>query len=312
MDKFKYKLFFERLQKIYSENDYDLVLEGFNSERVTSFRVNTLKSDCGEIENFLGENKIEYERVDFLDWVYVLDKKDEFFLKGSRIFYDGKIYVQWIASMIPALVLRPVSGEKILDVTAAPWSKTTQICAMMKNIWEITACEQNQIRFDKLAYNIKLQWCEIIKPIKSDANKLKDNIPNWYFDKILFDAPCSAEWRINLKNEKTYWFWSQDNILKKQKVQLEILENIIPLLKKWWTLLYSTCTLAPEENEEVIDYICEKYWFEIKQISLNFEFRRPWINEFGSKKYNKEISNTLRILPSDISEGFYVAKLLKK
>ncbi|MDD2487357.1 MAG: RsmB/NOP family class I SAM-dependent RNA methyltransferase [Candidatus Gracilibacteria bacterium] len=306
------KTFYERIGKIYGNDDIKIVLKGFDSERVTSFRVNTLKSDKNEIEAFMDENKISFKTLDFLKGAYIIDKSNEFFLKGSKMFYDGKIYVQGIASLIPGMILDPRSGEKILDVTAAPGSKTTQMCALMDNRGEIAACEQNQIRFDKLAYNIKLQGCNIIKMLKMDANKLKDKIPGLYFDKILFDAPCSAEGRINLKNEKSYGFWSVENISKKQKIQLEIFENIIPLLKVGGQLVYSTCTLAPEENEEIIDMVCRKYGFEIMDIDLNFEFARPGIKEFSGNEYCDDISKTVRILPTSVCEGFYVANLRKK
>jgi len=303
--------FFERLNKIYSQNDVKIAMEWFNGERITSFRVNTIKSNNEEIEEFLNLNNIEFKKNDFLENTYILDKKDEFFIKGSPIFYDGKIYLQWIASLIPATILNPISGDKVLDVTASPGSKTTQICAMMKNKWEIIACEKNQIRFDKLNYNLNIQWCNIAESIKMDSINLKDKFKNWYFNKILFDAPCSAEGRINLKNEKSYGFWTEKNILDKQKLQLDIFESIVPLLASGWEIVYSTCTLAPEENEEVVNIICEKYSLVIEEISLDFEYTRNWLTEFNSKKYSKDLSKTLRILPSKISEGFFIAKLRK-
>ncbi|HBY74329.1 TPA: hypothetical protein DEG21_00095 [Patescibacteria group bacterium] len=75
--------------------------------------------------------------------------------------------------------------------------------------------------------------------------------------------------------------------------------------------MYSTCTIAPEENEEVINTICEKYGLAIEEISLDFEFTRPGLTEFNGKKYSEEMKKTLRILPSKISEGFFIAKLRK-
>lgn len=303
--------FFERLNKIYPQVDTEITMEWLNCERITSFRVNTIKSNNKEIEEFLSSNKIEFKKIDFMENAYILDKKDEFFIKWSKIFYDGKIYLQGIASLIPAIILNPISGDKVLDVTASPGSKTTQICAMMWNKWEIIAVEKNQIRFDKLNYNLNIQWCNIAESIKMDSLNLKDKFKNWYFNKILFDAPCSAEWRINLSNEKSYWFWTEKNILDKQKLQLEIFESIIPLLASNWEIVYSTCTIAPEENEEVINTICEKYNLEIEEISINFENIRPGLTEFNGKKYSKDLEKTLRILPSKISEGFFIAKLRK-
>ncbi len=304
--------FIKKLEEIYNLEDLKLVLNWFKFKRITSLRVNTLKSNPKEIEDFFKENNIDFEKINFLQNTYTIDKKHEYFLKWSRIFYDGKIYIQWITSQIPVTLLELQKWDKVLDITAAPWSKTTQISAILENSWEIIACEQNQIRFDKLNYNIKLQWCTNVKAIKTDANKIKNLFKNETFDKIIFDAPCSAEWRIDLNNEKTYWFWSEKNILNKQKIQKEIIDNTINLLKKWWIFIYSTCTLVPEENEEIIDYILDKYKnFKVEEICINFEFARKGMTEFNSKKFNKEISKTIRILPSKINEGFFICKLIK-
>lgn len=87
----------------------------------------------------------------------MFDREYEYAIKGTRAFYDGKIYLQSIASMLPVFVLEPESGETILDVCAAPGSKTTQIAMTMENKGRIYAIEQNQIRYDKLLHNCQLQ-----------------------------------------------------------------------------------------------------------------------------------------------------------
>jgi len=306
------KEFFDRLEMIYWKEDYEKIIKWLDWNRKTSFRINTLKSDKTEIETFLDANNIDFEISAISPIAYIIDRKYEYLLKWSDIFYSGKIYVQWLASMIPPIVLEPQKWEKILDVTAAPGSKTTQIAAIMNNSWTVDAIEQNQIRFDKLNYNIKLQWVTNTKTHKIDAKHLWLNFPNNYFDKILLDAPCSAEWRINLNEEKSFWFWNIENIAKKQTLQLELLSSVIPLLKKWWMLIYSTCTLAPEENEEVINKIVNKYDdLEIWDINLEIPDSKSWITEFGLNRYNKNVTKTLRILPSSYSEWFFVAKIIK-
>ncbi|EKE27537.1 MAG: tRNA/rRNA cytosine-C5-methylase [uncultured bacterium (gcode 4)] len=303
----------ERLKKIYTEKDYQDILAWFDAERITSFRINTLLSDKKEVEDYLNENEISFRISDFSEITYIIDKKHEFALKWSRLFYSGKIYVQGIASQIPALVLAPEKWDIILDVTAAPWSKTTQIAAMTKNSCRIVAAEKNQIRFDKLNYNLKLQWVTCTQTVKIDALDLDKNFEPWTFDRILLDAPCSAEWRINTSNEKTFWFWTLDNIAKKQELQLSLLEHVIPLLKKWGTIVYSTCTLAPEENEEVVDTILKKHFnISLSEIDIALPKTIKWITEFGSKKYSKDMNKTIRINPSALSEGFFVAKLIKE
>lgn len=307
------RMFFERLEKIYSKKDYENILEAISRPRnIVSFRVNNLKSNSKEIEEFLSKNSIEFKKIEELNSAYIVDKKHDYFLKWSEIFYSGKIYIQSLSSMIPVIVLEPKEGELILDMTAAPWSKTTQIADIINNTWEIVGIENNQIRFDKLNYNIKLQWATNITTYKVDANKIDAIFTKEHFDKILLDVPCSAEWRINLLNEKTYWFWSLNNIKEKQQLQIKLLEKAVSLLKPNWTIVYSTCTLTPEENEEVISNIVEKCPnIKVDNIEFKITWTTTWIQEFRWKIYCKNIDRTLRIIPSNLNEWFFIAKLRK-
>lgn len=307
------KIFYDRLKLIYSSEENDEIIKAISQSRnITTFRINYLKSNKKEVESFLQNNSINFENLKNFENIYIVDKKHEYFLKWSEIFYSGKIYIQGISSMLPAIVLNPKQWEKILDMTAAPGSKTTQIAMMINNSWEIIAIEQNQIRFDKLNYNIKLQWVTCVETIKSDANKLVEKLDKNSFDEILLDAPCSAEGRINLENEKTYWFWSLENIKKKQAEQLKLLQIAVNLVKKWGEIVYSTCTLAPEENEEVIDKILQSN-SDIKLIDfeLNLDWIKNWIEQFWEKTFSKDIKKTKRILPTNLNEWFYIAKLKK-
>lgn len=307
------KLFYSRLEQIYPKDICVKILEAISKPRsIVSFRINHIKSNPREIDEFLIKNSIDFKKIKDLNDAYAIDKKHDYFLKWSEIFYSGKIYIQSLSSMIPAIILEPNEWEKILDVTAAPWSKTTQIADIMKNSWEIFGIEQNQIRFDKLNYNIKLQWVINTTTYKTDANKIGALFKKEYFDKILLDAPCSAEWRIDLSNEKTFSFWNIENIKKKKVLQIQLIETVIPLLKNKWILVYSTCTMAPEENEEVISYILEKYpEIKLEKIELKINWLINWIREFSWNKYFGDTDKTLRIIPTNINEWFFVAKLKK-
>ena len=110
-------------------------------------------------------------------------------------------------------------GVKILDVTAAPGSKTSQISALLSNSGEVVACEKHQIRFDKLMHNLKLQGATNVTALKMDANELSKKFGQEYFDAILLDAPCSAEGRIYEPNEKSYGFWTLENITRNSTAQ---------------------------------------------------------------------------------------------
>lgn len=256
----------------------------------------------------------------------MFDREYEYLIKWTRAFYEGKIYLQSIASMLPVLVMQPNEWEIILDVCAAPWSKTTQLAMVMENKWRIFAIEQNQIRYEKLLHNCKLQWATIVEWIKMDARHwlgdgqgsvvVIDDSENIEFDRILLDAPCSAEGRIFLENEKTYGFWSLDNIHKKAELQYELLEASYARLKKGWILIYSTCTLAPEENEWVVSQFLSLHdnaMLESIDIGLS---DRPWwrsgLLSFGKNtEYTEDMKKAVRILPSDETEGFFMVKIRK-
>jgi 16S rRNA C967 or C1407 C5-methylase (RsmB/RsmF family) len=137
-----------------------------------------------------------------------------------------------------------------------------------------------------------------------------------YFDVILLDAPCSSEWRINLNIEKIWNNWTMWNITRNYKVQKEILKNNISLLKSGWELIYSTCTLAPEENEAVVHFLlCNYKDLEIVDITSRFgdDFRfKNWIKSFWEVVFKRDVEKSIRALPSEITEGFFVAKFRKK
>ncbi len=307
------KKYLQRIESFLTTKDKEQVIKGYMNERVCAFRVNILKTTAGEVESFLCTSNIPFDKPVFPALSYVIEKKYEFTLKGSTLFYEGKIYLQGLASQIPANILDLKSNMNVLDVTAAPGSKTTQMSALMNNEWRIIACEKHQIRYDKLVYNIKLQGATNIETHKIDALKLMSQINPETFDAILLDAPCSAEGRFKLSDEKSYGFWTLRNIREKAMIQTMLLEACMPLLKKWWVLVYSTCTLAPEENEAVVSNVIAQHPdFKLEKIEIgNLQYAIPWIQSFDGRVYNDAIENTIRILPSHLTEGFYLAKIRK-
>ncbi len=314
-----------RLRTILWDN-YDSVVASFAKNRKWSFRINKLNSDGTDVFEELSSKNITVEKLEGLEWVYVFEREQEYAIKWTRAFYDGKIYLQSIASILPVLILGPESGDMILDVCAAPGSKTTQLAMLMGNKGCIYAIEQNQIRFDKLMHNCNLQWATIVKGIKMDARHflsetsgtivVLDDTNDIQFDRILLDAPCSAEGRIALDNEKTYGFWSLENIQKKAALQLELLTMAFARLESGGTLVYSTCTLAPEENEWVIsEFLSSHDDARVDPIDIWLSDRSWWIpglTSFGrNTEYSSELLNAVRILPSDETEGFFIVKIRK-
>ncbi len=305
----------DRLKEIYTKEELEIIDSGFNCEqRKTSFRINTLKTTTKEILEIMKENNLEVEKVNFLKNWYILLNWKESDLWNLDIFKQGKIYLQSISSQMPIDFLDLEDFNKVLDITAAPGGKTSQACALLKNTWEVVANDNNQIRIDKLNFTLNRQWCKNAKVIKTDARLIWEKNEEYkeYFDHIIADLPCSAEWKINLNKEKSYWFWNPWVVKRNFKLQKEILNAIIPLLKTWWTLMYSTCTLAPEENEAVVHMILSLYpELQIQDINIDYKYSKEGLKWFWKHVYRKDVRKGVRILPNEETEGFFIAKFKK-
>jgi len=286
-------------------------------KRQVSFRVNTLKSSNQEIEDALNKASITYTKLDFPKNCYLLDESfSESDLWKRRVYKDWKIYVQWIASQTPIHFFMQENPLKILDACSAPGGKTSQLAEIYPNA-EIHAFEPFKIRHDKMVHNLKKLWCENVITINDEIRNIWDYISDQnYFDLILVDAPCSSEGSISIHNTKFLEAWDISHIKKNYKRQKHIIDDIVPYLKDWWELIYSTCTLAPEENEWIAHYIlCNYPELKIQEINL-WEIEqiktKQALKKFEKYIYKTEVSQkALRIIPNEYSEGFFVAKFLK-
>ena len=311
----------DRLEEIYNKEELEIIKSGFNcGSRKPNFRINTLKTTTKEVLEKLKEANLEAEKVNCLKNWYILLNGNEKDLWDLNIYKQWKIYMQSISSQLPVDLLDIEDFHKVLDITAAPGWKTSQASALLKNTGEIVANDNNQIRIDKLNFTLNKQWCKNVKVIKTDARLIAEKNPdteeeNWYinyFNHIIADLPCSAEWKINLNKEKSYWYWNIWVIKRNFKLQKQILNSIIPMLKTGWTLMYSTCTLAPEENEAVVHMLLSLYpELELQDINIDYEYVKDWIKWFWKHVYRKDIIKSKRILPSRESEWFFIAKFKK-
>ena len=311
--------FLSRLELIFGRYNFQKILKTFN-KRSTTFRINTLKAKKVEVLEILQQKGFKVKRLPWCNNVFILEKKSQSELVKLDIYKTGKIYLQSLASMIPVLVLDPKTGDKVLDLTAAPGSKTSQIVAQMNKSGELIAIELNKIRFEKLNHNMNLlavideektDWD--FKLLNEDGVTIYKDYKN-YFDKILLDAPCSAEARMIEGDRRTSAYWSEKNIKDHAFLQKKLLFSAWSSLKKGGTLVYSTCTFAPEENEEQVQWLVEKFPDEVEILKIeipNLE-KAVLVDNWKNKKFVKNIKNCLRIFPNKYIEGFFVAKLKKK
>ena len=203
----------EMLRKQYGEELSKKIIAGYGEERKVTLRVNTIKTNSSNIEKVLEENNIKYKKVSWYSEGYIIEKARENEIKNLDIYKNGEIYLQSLSSMLPPIILEPKENTDILDMTAAPGGKTTEIATLVGNKARITAIEMNKIRAQKLKYNVEKQGATCVYIMEQDARKLNDFFS---FDNVLLDAPCSGSGTINIndtKLEKTF----TEQLIKKSK-----------------------------------------------------------------------------------------------
>ena len=289
---------YDRLIKDYEKSFVNKIVDGYNKKRFLTLRVNSLKTNVKEIKDILDSLNIKYESISWYEDALVIngDIKD---IIQLDIYKNGLIYLQSLSSMLPPLLLNPQANENILDMTAAPGRKTTQIASLSNNDALITAVEKNKIRTERLKYNIDKLGAKRINILSTDARSIDEYFS---FDKILLDAPCSGSGTISFI-DNTINNISEELINRSVKTQFELLEKAVKVLKKGHELVYSTCSILKEENEKNILKLIEKYNLEIIPIDTS--------------KYSDiellpvNIKGTMCVCPNEYYEGFFIAKMKK-
>ena len=285
---------YELLIKQYGEKLTNSIIEGYSTKRPLTIRINKIKTDCDKIKNILNANNIKYKEVSFYKDALIIENYNKKDFENLDIYENGEIYFQSLSSMLPPIILNPKEGENILDMAAAPGGKTTQISAISSGKSYITACEKNKIRCDRLKYNLQKQGVGNVNVMQEDARKLSDFFS---FDKILLDAPCSGSGTESVFNPK----FTEELIQRSAKTQEELLTKALKILKKDGEMVYSTCSILKEENEKVLNKVLKKFNAKIVPIE-KIE---------GIEYLPVEIEGTLCILPTELYEGFFVAKIRK-
>ena len=314
------KDFVERLYENYTPLTVDKILSGMSGERSTTLRVNTLKSNVQEVMNDLKENNIKFERVQWYKDALVLKNASEKQVQKLELYDSGSIYLQSLSSMVPPLVLGPKPNEKVMDLTAAPGSKTTQMAALMENRGYILANELDEIRCERLKYNVEKQGAKIVE-VSNGRGELVGKQYEEYFDKVLLDATCSGEGRFFANDAKTYRSWSEKTVRELSKLQKKLFKSAYQALKNGGEMVYSTCTLNKEENEEILLWAMQELSIKLLPIEINIKnaenanLHALNIYSFKNLETNsalEEVKKAIRILPSRETEGFFVARIKKK
>lgn len=300
---------FNFINGLYGEEAAKKFAEFIKEEYSLYIRVNNLKANRENLAKSLKEiYSISTEEIPSIPFALKLKENRE--AAGKTLQHIiGDYYMQSLSSMIPPIILAPKPGEKVLDLCAAPGSKTTEIGEMMNNNGTLIANEIALDRVKMLIYN--LDRMNIINAgVTYTKGEWLSKVYSEYFDKVLVDAPCSGLGIVQKKNEVNNW-WSKERAERLGDIQLRLLIAAIKMVKAGGEVVYSTCTLTPEENEFIIDKVLKKYPVETMDIDLPIKSHEGF-TAYNGQVLDKSISHSRRILPWEVdSDGFFIIKLRK-
>lgn len=292
--------FIKMLNEQYENEIVEKIIKGYSKKRKTTLRVNTIKSSVEKIIENLEKNSIKFTTVPWSQDALILKNINESTIQSLNVYKNGEIYLQSLSSMLPPIILNPKEGEDILDMAAAPGGKTTQIAALSNNKAHITACEINNIRIEKLKYNIEKQGASCVYIMQKDSRKI-DNF--FSFDKILLDAPCSGSGTLDLENKNLYKYFTEELIKKSSDSQISLLRKAIKILKKGQEMIYSTCSILSTENEDIVEKVMKENKLEIVPIKFKGMDEIPLLPV--------KLNGTICVCPNELYEGFFIAKIKK-
>lgn len=297
--------FLERLTRILGMRPGEV--EGLLSgDRRSAVRLNPLR---GEVD--VAELRAEGYDLDPIEWcpgAYGIDEADRRRLAASPWFQEGRVYIQNPSSFVPPLALDPQRGDAILDVGAAPGGKSSHIAALVGNDAELWLNDPLPARVRKLEEVTSLLGVRYARITRFEGQHL-DKFLDRTFDRILLDAQCSGEGQFDLRRPDALEHWSRGRVEKYRRLQQRMLVASFKLLEPGGTLVYSTCTFGPEENELPLDHLLRHFPAEVVPIELDVPGRRPGLRSWDGHQLHPSLEDAVRIVPSEQMEGFFVCKL---
>lgn len=296
------------LAEQYDDEHVRHIIEGYGASRLTTLRANTLLSKKEEVAQALTDAGIEFEGVPWYDDAFVVLNAREKALWQLPIYQEGKVYLQSLSSMMPALAMQVKPQMDILDMCAAPGGKTTQMAALGGRGCRITACELNAPRAERLEFNLNKQGASSVTVMREDSRKLSDYFS---FDQILLDAPCSGSGTLHANDVKLHRRFTEALIAKSVKSQRALLDKALKLLKPGGTCAYSTCSILEKENESVVRQCLaqanKKGSYKLVDLHPLFNVEESQIPVLPSS-----IQEAICVAPTERYEGFFMAKIKRE
>jgi NOL1/NOP2/sun family putative RNA methylase len=296
--------FLQYLEQTFPQAAAESILRGTGCRRPTTLRVNTLRSDAAALMRFFRETAVKHRRVTWYPDAFILTALRERDVEAWDLYTAGAVYLQSLSSMVPALALAPRPGERVLDIAAAPGSKTTQMAALMGNTGTITANDLDGVRAERLAFNVRRQGCTSVVLRNGRGEKIGEEEPESY-DRVLLDVPCSGEGRFVVHEPATTRGWSLKRVAEYARLQKKLLASGARALKPGGVLVYSTCTLNLEENEKTVQWALDNLPLTVEALPLPLP--GSWAGM--TRGFHPSMARALRIFPDAEREGFFVCRM---
>lgn len=266
-----------------------------------AIRVNTINTKREEILSRLKSQDVKLQKISFLEdgyWVM----KSKFSLGATPEYLLGLYSIQEAASQIPVTLFNNLEGQCILDACAAPGGKTVQLANAMKNTGLLVALDVKNRRL--IALSNQLERCRIENTIVYELDARKASRLNMKFDRILLDVPCSGNFATDQD-----WFRRRSikDVEMNAALQREIIEVTFQTLEDDGELVYSTCSLEPEENEFNIDWAIQTLDTEVAAIDC---FGEKGLTDVFGVELDSSIESCRRVWPGS-TQGFFVCKMRK-
>ena len=309
--------FLDRLARIVPAERLGTVVASFGMPQPTGFRVNTLLADEAATLAALDAAGVPVAAVDGVPGAFTVLPDARAALLASAPYAAGHVYVQNVSSQLPVWALDPQAGERILDLCAAPGSKTGQIVAHTDGEVEVVAVEKVRGRSYKLRANLAAQGTSGVDVRCTDGAHVWRREPE-AFDRVLVDAPCSTEGRFRVDEPETTRYWSLRKIKEMRLAQSKLLFGGIQALRPGGVLVYSTCTFAPEENEGVLSRALKTFGDRVEVVDAGVPTdgavgrqAMPTLAAWRDRPFHPATARALRLVPGEGLEAFFVARIVK-
>ena len=290
--------FIRMIYKQYGEENGRKILAGLNSTPKVTVRVNTCKADYDEVYERLEEMGYDIEEGYACPEAIIIRGGSS--IESNELFKEGLITVQDESAMIVAPLLDLEENDTVLDLCAAPGGKTTHIAELLEGKGKVYGFDLHENKLSLIKDNAERLGLNNIEIKEMDATKI-DSLYVSSADKVLIDVPCSGIGIIRKKPE-IKWNKTRKSLKELIPTQREIMENAWQYLKNGGIMIYSTCTLNKEENEDNVE------WFVNKHKDAQVE--KIFLGSMDNFVYNSD--GSLTILPNEYMDGFYIAKIVKK